>query len=316
MEVIDEIPENAQVQAGHELIFYEPGTVIDLKDSTIKKSGFIMVLQAPKDKSVQEINDSTDVYGYLSINELNLPLHPTATSFRKDEYTFIVRLPRHEFVIEFQDGVEKTSLAQFKKILEWFTGFEKKLTAAEFFDEAGEKGKEKLEEISGAVLNKIDQVLQPHVEAARENETNEIGLGGGTTRSVLSKIRDFIGGVASFGSSAIDRASDSVGSALSRILRKTDKNYAFHDTLSSGMVAIGKIYVTFDEQGQSIISTAGDRSSEILRERYGEEVSAAARDVTSITRDGYKIFRFPVKFPVQVLVRGAQKASEENATLS
>jgi len=87
------------------------------------------------------------------------------------------------------------------------------------------------------------------------------------------------------------------------------KRYGLHETLTAGMVSVGKVYVAADEKGRALVSTWGDNSSEILREKYGGEVADAAQNSTRIALDSYRIMRFPAKFGAAALLKGAAKAS-------
>jgi len=189
------------------------------------------------------------------------------------------------------------------------------------FDAAGARGVAFVEKVAGKVETKVNGVIDPKLESAHNvesrGEAKDVKLGGKVTSTVLGTTAGAVGKVAGAANSVSEKASDVVGTVLGKnpIMKNLgkaeegSKRFRFHRTLTSGMVAVGNVYVTADERGRQIVSTAGENSAEVLRARYGKEVSGAARDSTHIAMDSYRIMRFPAKFGASALLKGAAKAS-------
>lgn len=323
------MPQHAVPHEEYELVFQALGTVNEVGGHQLRLSGKVRVIQGPKQLNVNTLDDATMVYAFLSVNDMNLPLLPNQRARWVAPLVYEIHIPGREFSVALDQSTSDELIVEFEKILRWFCKYDTPTQAApgspaaaagssfaRRLDRAGDSCVAFVERVGGRMQGGVTTRVDAQVDAARGTPTRNVPLGGRATAGVMGGTRRAVGAGASLASKVTDRASDVVGSVLgSNPIMKSlgnapeaSKRFRFHDTLTSGMVAIGKVYVAADEKGRSIVSTTGEGGAEILRERYGEEVAGAARNGTGIAVDGYRIMRFPAKFGASSLIKGAMKA--------
>lgn len=313
------------VHEEYELVFSATGCIEEKGAPHLKQNGIVKVIQGPKQIQVHTLDDATMVYAFLSVNDINIPLLPDQKAEKLSPTSFKLRIPSHEFIVTLENNTPDELLTEFEKIISWFCKYEGEPAGntgrlSQRFERAGDQGVAMVEQFASKVEISLNDRIQPHVNAARECETKNINIGGKATASVLGTTRKVVGAGAKGASVVTDKASDVVGSVLGnnplmKTMRKApegSRRFRFHETLTAGMVAVGKVYVAADEKGRAIVSTAGENGAEVLRERYGDQVAGAARDSTHIGVDAYRIMRFPAKFGASALLKGAAKASLKN----
>lgn len=311
-----------------ELIFEAAGELEEIGTAKVWRKEIIRIIQRPELPLVETMNDSTMVHAFLTTSDVNVPLLPDQEVKKIDPNVFILRHLEHEFKVTLDQQTAPELLAEFEKVLEWFTSYQGPPTGTQpggvpgnaitkRLSKAGEAGVAAVDKIAGKVSEKVDGFMEPKLEAARAGDTRNVNIGGKATRRILGKTRKVVGKTAGAADKVTDKASDAVGSILAnnpimKALRKGKKGTThakLHNTVTAGMAAAGKVYVAADERSREIVSTAGENSSEVLEQRYGDQVADAAKDSTRIALDSYKIFRFPASFGASALIKGAAKAA-------
>lgn len=321
------LPSHSVHHDEYELVFQAQAVVQEYGGQHPRLSGNVRVIQGPKHHQVQTLEDTTLVYAFLSIAELNLPLLPDQPATRLCQFSYDISVPGRRFHLKFDHTTPSQLVIEFDNIIRWFCNYQQQsnapqsTTVASRMDRAGTSGVQFVQRIGDRVQHHVEQNLDKHISAARTAESRSVPLGGRATANVLGGTRRVVGVGAGVASKLTERASDVVGSVLGnnpvmknlRSAPQDSKRFRFHETLTSGMVAVGKVYVAADEKGRAVVATAGDSGAEILRERYGDEVAGAARNSTGIAIDGYRIVRFPAKFGASSLLKGALKAGSNRS---
>lgn len=315
-----------------EMVFEAPGSLTEIGGHGLNISGTVRVIQGPRASSVPVMDNSTLVYAFVSAGEANLPLLPNQPARRVSKHSFEFEIPNRRFAVRLSSSTPSELIDEFENVLKWFCVYESMppgktstdATAAPIhappqgmMGKAGDQGVAFVERYGDKINSAINNRLGASLENARGQETRNVNVGGKATSSVLGGARKVVGTGAGIAATVTDKASDVVGGILGnnpvmkglRNAPEESKRFRFHDTLMSGMAAVGKVYVAVDEKGKTIISTTGDNASEIVREKYGPDAAAAASDSTRIAVDSYRIFRFPAKFGASALLKGAAKAS-------
>jgi len=318
-------PANSEEHRDYELLFQAVGEVIE--KGAGKHIGTIRVIQGPKFETggavvdIEDLDDDTAFYGFLSVNMENIPLLPQNHVEKISDHEYDIHIPGREFKVILEDATDEELIEEFENILVWFCKYEKQsvddVAAAQRLENMGDQGVSTVDNIGSRVQQRISRTFQPHLDAARAEEGRNIPIGGETTSNVLGTTRHVVGSVAGVTGQITDTASHGVASLVRRVssrpnrtpLPPTSRRFRLRKTLNSGLVAAGKVYVAADEKGRAIIQTAGDSTSELLYEKYGEEVEQAAKDTTTIAIDAYKILRFPANFAVKAIIGGAVKSS-------
>lgn len=323
-------PSGYDPHAEYELVFQAVGTVEEYGSLACRQGGIIRVIQGPKQLDVKTMDGYTSVFSFLSINSLNIPLLPDQTARFVEPYLYSVNVTGRTFFVALERTTPDELMREFEKILSWFCSFQGAHThdnnsgkpggMARKIDSAGNKGVDLVERLADRVQAKLARTLEPRLRAAREAETRQVSIGGRATAGVLGGTRSVVGKVAGVAGVVTDKAASAVGTVLARNpvmnnLRNApqdSRRHSLHESLTAGMVSVGKVYVACDEKGRAVVSTWGDNSAEVLREKYGDQVAGAAQDSTRIAVDSYRIMRFPAKLGVAPLLKGAAKASAHN----
>ncbi len=317
------------VHEEYEMVLSAPGSIEEQGAPHLRQEGLVRVIQGPKQVQVHTMDDATMVYAFLSVNDMNIPLLPDQKASKHSPTSYTLRIPGHKFTVSLADDTPPEVLVEFEKIVGWFCSYQGEpagntLRMSQRLERAGDKGVEMVEKLAGKLETQLSTRMEPHMVAAREVETKNVNIGGKATATVLGTTRKVVGAGAKGASVVTDKASNVVGSVLGnnpimKNMRKApegSRRFRFHETLTAGMVAVGKVYVAADEKGRTIVSTAGENGAEVLRERYGDQVAGAAKDGTHIGVDAYRIMRFPAKFGASALLKGAAKASAKGAKSS
>lgn len=318
-------PAGYDPHAEYELVFQAVGTVQEYGSLEYRQSGIIRVIQGPKQVHVKTMDHYSDVFAFLSVNDLNIPLLPNQTARFVNPYGYAINVSSRTFFVTLDRSTPDEFIREFEKILSWFCSFQSAHDSnnsrpsgmARKIDNAGNKGVDMVERIADSIHTKLTYAMEPRLRAAREAETHQVNIGGRATATVLGGTRSAVGKVAGFAGVVTDKAANVVGTVLAknpvmnnmRNAPEGSKRYGLHETLTAGMVSVGKVYVACDEKGRALVSTWGDNSAEVLRERYGDQAAGAAQDSTRIAIDSYRILRFPAKFGAAALLKGAAKAS-------
>lgn len=320
-------PSMSEPHLEYEVVFQAPGVLEETGAPQVRQEGTVRVIQGPTHSTVQTLDDSTMVYAFLAASHVNVPLPPDQQVQKIQPNVFVLRTPGHEFKVTFAAHTQPELLTEFEKVLAWFTSYQGPPIGttpggvsggvASRLSQAGDSGVAFVDKIAGKVSKRMDGFMDPKLEAARAAETKNVNIGGKATGAVLGTTRKVVGAGAGAANAVTEKASDVVGAVLAnnplmkglRSGKEGSKRFRFHNTLTAGMVAVGKVYVAADERGRAIVSTAGENSAQVLQHRYGDQVAGAARDSTHIAVDSYRIFRFPAKFGASALIKGAAKAS-------
>lgn len=323
-------PAKSEAHWDYEVLFQASGVMVEHGAPHLQQAGTVRIIQGPTLNSVSEIDSASKVYAFIAVNHVNVPLLPDEHARRLNANSFLVRIPGYEFTISLAPQTPAEVVNEFERILAWFTCYQcppggytatggggSGTSASARIHQAGDVGVKLVEKLADKMTHRMDGLMESQMASARNVETRNVKIGGDGTRTVLGTTRKVVGAGAGAASAITEKASDVVGSVLAnnplmKGLRggpEGSKRFRLHNTLTAGMVAVGKVYVAADERGREMVSTTGEQSAEVLRERYGEQVADAARDGTHIAVDSYRILRFPAKFGAKALVKGAAKAS-------
>lgn len=177
---------------------------------------------------------------------------------------------------------------------------------------------------------KLNETINTELERRRariEREQEEgtynrrqVKIGGKVTNSILSTSRKVVG----LGAAQTAKLTDSLSTTVSDMMTKqaskkrstsptkqetSKQSQEFYDHLMAGALVFARVYVEFDRQSKLVIQDTGDRVSDIANRKYGYEAEMAARNLTGIAVDGYRISRFPEKIGSSSIVKGAFKTS-------
>jgi Senescence-associated protein len=184
-------------------------------------------------------------------------------------------------------------------------------------DRAGVKGADLVTKYGEKLNASIKARADASVAANADKPTKELKLGGAATAGVLGGAKKIVGAGAGVAAMAIDKISSALGSGLAnnkvmvsmRDAPPGSQKRKVHDTLVSGAMALGRVYIAADNQGKLIFETTGDGAGRVAGVKYGAEAEAAARAAGHIGLDAYRIFRFPQKLVASSLVQGAVKGA-------
>lgn len=288
------------------------------------KIGTLRIIQGPL--------NLTSYHAFISIDDINIPLLSTYGASSPSTNAFYISIPSHTFLIEPNTKTEPLLIEALQELLKWFCQWQTvtdsneppittppqglNLSSSSKLEDAGDKGAQFVEKI-GSTLNKnINKHLDNKKNKINEEDSKQVKLGGKVTSALLSTTRIIVGAGASMASKITDKISNSVGGAVSnnsvsRSLANAPEETMkrkFHDGLLNGLLVFGKIYVEADRQGKIIIEDAGVRMSDIADLKYGTEAAGAARNISGIAIDGYRISRFPAKLGATSIVKGALKS--------
>lgn len=290
---------------------------------------------------------STSYHAFISIDDVNIPLVPAATASRVSTGAFYLTLPNYTFTVQPNTRTEPELMDSFEHVLRWFCSWQilvegqpsttlppvgsphdagsaaalnKKQSSVERIAQYGDRGVEFVERIGNALNLKITTALDKKRNSINEDDARNVKLGGKITATLLSTTRTLVGVGAGMASKVTEKVSSKVGGAIggNRVSRSMadapegSNKRTWYDNLMAGFVAFGRIYVEADHQGRMILESSGHGASEIARKKYGSEAEMAARNVTGIAIDSYRISRFPAKLGATSIIKGAFKSKLAN----
>lgn len=291
---------------------------------------------------------STSYHAFISIDDVNIPLVPAAMASRVSTGAFYLTLPNYTFTVQPNTRTEPELIDAFEHVLRWFCSWQtlvegqpsttlppvgsphldgsaaaaltKKQSSVDRIAQYGDRGVEFVERMGNALNRKITTALDKKRDSINDDESRNVKLGGKITATLLSTTRTLVGAGAGVASKVTEKISSKVGGAVggNRVSRSMadapegSTKRTLYDNLMAGFVAFGRIYVEADHQGRMILESSGQGASEIARKKYGGEAEMAARNVTGIAIDSYRISRFPAKLGATSIIKGAFKSKVAN----
>ncbi|CAN0074181.1 unnamed protein product [Sphacelaria rigidula] len=321
----------------YEVIITAMGTLEEQAVGGVSAAGPVRVIQGPRTNE----SPADGVFGFLSVDTLNVPLVSTSRTSRVSPGVYCVRIPGKEFLLTLDPRTEPAIVEGMEQVLQWFTAFEGDTPAPGDVTEKGQRqlrpagadGAAQPAGVTGAIDRaglataamvmragkKLHESLDRRVEASLAGQANKpaknVKLGGAPTAAVLTSARKVADAGAGAAATVVDKLSSAIGnkvansSAMSsaRAAPEGSMKKQTHDLLVAGAVAVARVYVAADDQAKTLFTAAGDGAGRIAGAKYGAEAEHAARSVGGIGVDGYRIFRFPEKLGVSLLVKGVAK---------
>ena len=276
---------------------------------------------------------SNSYIAVLSVDDINVPLglgNPCTHGSNESAWDITVESGRVFCVKCTGTDPDKRRL---EEILRWFTkveGQQEKGWGGKL-DEIGRKGEVWVEQVGDRVNQRIKERIGNNGrgnltegaegvdEASQRSEgsVRNVKLGGKVTKGVLGGVRGVTEKGAQVTHTITEKVSGAVGTVLGGNPLMTNmknapvesKRNKFHKLITSGMMAVGRVYLKADEKGKVIITTVGDELGKKAGEQYGEEAESATRNMARIGLNSYRIMRFPNKLGASALLKGAVKGA-------
>ncbi|CBJ48883.1 expressed unknown protein [Ectocarpus siliculosus] len=312
----------------YEAILTAVGTLAEQSPSAgggVSATGAVNVIQGRVDE-----NPEAGFFGFLSVENLNVPLVSTSRSSRVGPGVYRVCIPGKEFLLTLDQRTEPPIVEGMENVLRWFTAFEgdemprgvtpagvKATGVKGVIESAGVAGAAMIMRVGEALNASIKERTEAKLAAQADQPAKKVKLGGAVTATTLTGARKVVGAGAGVAAAVIDKVSTVAGNAVanssivanSRGAPAGSTRREAHDMLVTGAVALGRVWEAADGQGKLLLESTGDGMGRIAGAKYGSEAEHAARSAGQIGLDGWRIFRFPTKLGVTTLVKGAVKGA-------
>jgi len=311
-----------------ELLFEAEGEILVNGES--KHKGKIQVIQGPKyetgaaEGETADLAADTEFYCFLCFGRVNVPLVPQNHIEKISSHEYDIKTPDSELKVIFKDdrkdGTEEELLNEFEDVLVWFCKYRKPVEEAGSngkLEAIGNQGVSVVQSIGNRIHYRIARALQPHLERARSEETEEIG---DTASKIVKTTRQVVGEgakVVGAGAQAVDQVTNSTSRSVANVVSSinssdlplTSRRFRLRQTLNSGLTAAEKVYDAAGQKGKDIKTHTKNSASETIYEKYGDEVDKAAMETGDVAYNTIKILRFPATLAVRGLIGGVIKSS-------